>query len=144
MRRQPWNDGFAGGQPSPQPSPSGERGQVRNCLSLWERPARVVRASGEGGSPTGPILAVMQMTEPRPTASTSAPPGPLAIETRGLRKRYGDMLAVQGVDLAIPAGEIFGLLGPNGAGKTTTIKILLGLTLPVAGRCWIRGVPVQP
>lgn len=50
----------------------------------------------------------------------------LAVDVRGLRKRYGDVTAVDGVDLAIRAGEVFGLLGPNGAGKSTTVEILQG------------------
>src|SRR5215213_10145169 len=50
----------------------------------------------------------------------------LAIEVRGLRKRYGDLEAVRGIDFVVRRGEVFGLLGPNGAGKTTTIEILEG------------------
>lgn len=66
-----------------------------------------------------------------------------AIRCEGLTKSYGSVRALAGVDLAMPAGSIFGFLGPNGAGKTTTIKILLGLSLPTAGSCAIYGVPVQ-
>jgi ABC-2 type transport system ATP-binding protein len=50
----------------------------------------------------------------------------MAIEVRGLRKRYGDFEAVRGIDFAVRRGEVFGLLGPNGAGKTTTVEILEG------------------
>jgi ABC-2 type transport system ATP-binding protein len=50
----------------------------------------------------------------------------LAISVRGLRKRYGDLEAVAGVDLQVRRGEVFALLGPNGAGKTTTVEILEG------------------
>ncbi|MEU7577761.1 ABC transporter ATP-binding protein [Streptomyces sp. NPDC041068] len=50
----------------------------------------------------------------------------LAVDVRGLRKRYGDVTAVDGVDLAIRTGEVFGILGPNGAGKSTTVEILQG------------------
>jgi ABC-2 type transport system ATP-binding protein len=50
----------------------------------------------------------------------------LAIEVRGLRKRYGDLEAVRGIDFVVRRGEVFGLLGPNGAGKTTTVEILEG------------------
>ena len=53
--------------------------------------------------------------------------GTLAIEARGLTKQFGSILALDSLELAVPAGSIFGLLGPNGAGKTTTIRILAGL-----------------
>ncbi len=65
------------------------------------------------------------------------------IEAIGLQKRYGDRLAVKGVDLAVAPGEIFGFLGPNGAGKTTTIKMLIGLLRPSAGTARIGGFDVQ-
>ncbi|HLJ20483.1 MAG TPA: ABC transporter ATP-binding protein [Stellaceae bacterium] len=61
------------------------------------------------------------------------------IAARGLSKRYGRTVAVDGIDLEIRAGEIFGLLGPNGAGKTTTILMLLGLTEVSGGEIRVRG-----
>lgn len=66
-----------------------------------------------------------------------------AIRTEGLSKRFGDVLALDGLDLTVDRGEIFGFLGPNGAGKTTTIRLLLHLIRPTAGRAEIMGVPVQ-
>lgn len=57
----------------------------------------------------------------------------LAIRTRGLTKRFGAQTAVDGVDLAVPRGSVFGFLGPNGSGKTTTIRMLLGLIRPSGG-----------
>ena len=62
------------------------------------------------------------------------------IRTRGLTKNYGDLVAVDRLDLDVQVGEIFGLLGQNGAGKTTTILMLLGLTEPSAGRAWVVGL----
>ncbi|MFJ9370062.1 ATP-binding cassette domain-containing protein [Nocardia sp. NPDC101769] len=61
------------------------------------------------------------------------------IEAHGLTKRYGETLALDGLDLDIAAGEVFGFLGPNGAGKTTTIRLLLGLHRPSAGDVRISG-----
>jgi ABC-2 type transport system ATP-binding protein len=69
------------------------------------------------------------------------PPRP-AIEIRGLRKKYGELEAVKGIDLEVPAGEIFGFLGPNGAGKSTTIKILCTLVRPTAGDALVAGYHV--
>jgi ABC-2 type transport system ATP-binding protein len=65
--------------------------------------------------------------------------GNLAVEGRGLVKRYRKHVAVDGIDLEIGFGEICGLLGPNGAGKTTTILMLMGLTEPTAGRVSVLG-----
>ena len=62
-----------------------------------------------------------------------------ALSCTGVVKRYGDVLAVDGLDLEVRRGECFGLLGPNGAGKTTTIEILEGLLAPDAGRVRILG-----
>ncbi|HEX8025665.1 MAG TPA: ABC transporter ATP-binding protein [Candidatus Limnocylindrales bacterium] len=64
----------------------------------------------------------------------------LPIVTRGLTKTYGDIVAVDSLDLEINPGEIFGLLGQNGAGKTTTILMLLGLTEPTSGRARVVGL----
>ena len=66
-----------------------------------------------------------------------------SISAHGLRKVYRSIIALDGVDLEVQAGELFGLLGPNGAGKTTTVKILLGLTHPTAGEASIHGIPVS-
>ncbi|MFD4119447.1 ATP-binding cassette domain-containing protein [Streptomyces niveus] len=68
----------------------------------------------------------------------------VVIETRGLTKRYrGGQLAVDRLDLAVPAGSVFGFLGPNGSGKTTTIRMLMGLIEPTAGTASVlgRGMP---
>ena len=62
-----------------------------------------------------------------------------AIETRALTKRYGKVLALDGLDLTVPAGSVFGFLGPNGAGKSTTIKLLLDLIAPTGGTATVLG-----
>jgi ABC-2 type transport system ATP-binding protein len=63
-----------------------------------------------------------------------------AIRTEQLTKRYGETLALDSLDLAVSAGEVYGYLGPNGAGKTTTIRLLLGLHRPTAGRAELFGI----
>src|SRR5881227_801720 len=65
-----------------------------------------------------------------------------AVETSGLTKRFGDRVAVDGVDLRVPGGSAFGYLGPNGAGKTTLIRMLLGLTSATSGTMRLLGRPV--
>jgi len=65
------------------------------------------------------------------------------ISTAGLTKRFGNLTAVDGLDLEVSQGEFFAFLGPNAAGKTTTIKMLTGLLRPTAGRCSVGGFDLQ-
>jgi ABC-2 type transport system ATP-binding protein len=65
-----------------------------------------------------------------------------AVRTEGLRKTFGDLVAVDHLDLTIHRGEVFGVLGPNGSGKTTTIRMLCGLLTPTAGRATVVGFDV--
>ncbi|MFD1212705.1 ABC transporter ATP-binding protein [Arthrobacter sp. GCM10027362] len=71
--------------------------------------------------------------------SSGTPSAALAIETRGLTKRFGRQAAVDSIDLAVPRGSVFGFLGPNGSGKTTTIRMLLGLAAATDGRMRMLG-----
>lgn len=64
------------------------------------------------------------------------------VTTSGLRKEYHEVVAVRDVDLAIPAGEIFGLIGPNGAGKTTILRMLATALEPTSGQICFRGVDI--
>ncbi len=81
--------------------------------ALGEAPTRPARPSGEG----------------------------YALRTRGLVKHYGSQVALQGLDLAVPRGVVYGFLGPNGAGKTTLMRLLVGLIRPNAGEIEILGQP---
>ncbi len=65
-----------------------------------------------------------------------------AIETNSLTKRFGPVTAIEGIDLTVRSGEVFGLLGPNGAGKSTVIDLVLGLTTPTEGRALVFGTDV--
>ena len=67
-----------------------------------------------------------------------------AIRCEGLTKRFGELVALDGVDIEVPTGVIFGFLGPNGAGKTTLIRILTGLDRPSAGNAFVLGEGVGP
>ena len=67
----------------------------------------------------------------------------VVLRTENLTRRFGDLLAVDGLSLEVQQGEVFGLLGPNGAGKTTSISMMVGLLAPDAGRTLIRGRPVD-
>ena len=73
--------------------------------------------------------AMLTMRAPNP----ASPARPLAIEARGLVKRFDRTLAVDGIDISVPEGAIYGILGPNGAGKTTTLRMLLGIIDPDEG-----------
>jgi ABC-2 type transport system ATP-binding protein len=65
-----------------------------------------------------------------------------AIHTEALRREFGRTVAVAGLNLAVPRGEVFGFLGPNGGGKTTSLKLLLGLVAPTSGTGSVLGVPL--
>lgn len=65
----------------------------------------------------------------------------MVLEMRGVEKRYGNVRALAGVDLAVAPGEVVGFLGPNGAGKTTSIRVMLGLTSPTRGEARLFGGP---
>jgi ABC-2 type transport system ATP-binding protein len=101
-------------------------------VTFGRRPARDVGLPPEG-SPDETV---------RPAASVRQPPDSCAIATAGLSKRFSSgQLAVDGVDLAVPAGSVYGFLGPNGSGKTTTIRMLLGLIEPSSGSHELLGCP---
>lgn len=68
--------------------------------------------------------------------------GMSSVEVRRLVKVYGDVVALNGIDLSISKGRLFALIGPNGAGKTTLLRIIAGLNKPTSGEVWINGVLV--
>ena len=77
------------------------------------------------------------------SATTGTPPAASdTVVVHGLRKTFGTMVAVEGLDLTIHRGEVFGLLGPNGSGKTTTIRMLCGLMVPSGGSATVVGFDV--
>ncbi len=79
------------------------------------------------------------MTAAAPVGVAASAP---AIHTVDLSKRFGSTVALAGLSMTVPRGEIFGFLGPNGAGKTTSVKLLLGLLKPSAGEAWLLGEPI--
>ncbi|MFE7564538.1 ABC transporter ATP-binding protein [Kitasatospora sp. NPDC057500] len=83
------------------------------------------------------------MARPAPGAASPSRTCDDVIRTRGLTKRFrGGQLAVDGLDLTVPRGSVFGFLGPNGSGKTTTIRMLMGLIAPSAGVATVLGEPM--
>src|SRR5262245_23769693 len=78
----------------------------------------------------------------RPRVASRSMPRDIAVETQDLRKRYGDVEALAGVDLGVERGTVFGLLGPNGAGKTTAVRILTTLLRPDSGTATVAGFDV--
>ncbi len=82
------------------------------------------------------------MEQPQRAAPRAGTEAETVIETRGLAKRYRGTLAVDGLDLRVPRGSVFGFLGPNGSGKTTTIRMLMGLIEPTAGTARVLGRPM--
>jgi len=89
----------------------------------------------------------LEVSAGQPAGADEAPAGrpatAAAITTSGLTKRFrGGQLAVDGIDLLVPRGSVYGFLGPNGSGKTTTIRMLLGLVHPTSGSHELLGVPM--
>jgi len=81
--------------------------------------------------------------QPGAAVSTEeAAAGSPAVKTVELTKRFGRTVALAGLSMAVPRGEVFGFLGPNGAGKTTAVKLLLGLLTPSSGEGWLLGRPL--
>jgi ABC-2 type transport system ATP-binding protein len=72
-------------------------------------------------------------------AAVAPVPGEPVVSCRGLTKRYGELVAVDGVSFSLRAGTVTGYLGPNGAGKTTTLRLLLGLAEPTSGEARVFG-----
>lgn len=75
-------------------------------------------------------------------AIETANPGDVAIRARGLTKRFGELVAVDHVDLTVPKKQVYGFLGPNGSGKSTTIRMLCGLLTPTAGEIEVLGLRI--
>lgn len=97
-------------------------------------PEDVAPTPSAGSVPaTGPVPA------PAPDAARPAPPTFPALALRGLWRRFGEKVAVAGIDLDVPAGSFYGLVGPNGAGKTTTLSMATGLLHPDAGTVLVHG-----
>ena len=113
------------------------------------------RSSRRRHLPLLPRLPTSRSRQPVPLPSLTpfrdrgVPDGPqstdddsnLALATRGLRKSYGSRLALDGLDLSVPTGVVYGFLGPNGAGKTTTMRVLTGLIHPDGGAIEMFGRP---
>jgi ABC-2 type transport system ATP-binding protein len=85
---------------------------------------------------------VTEAAEQGGVAEAAGDTGDVVIETRRLAKRYRGTLAVDGLDLRVPRGSVFGFLGPNGSGKTTTIRMLMGLIQPTSGSARVLGRPM--
>lgn len=88
------------------------------------------------------VAAAFLSPEGEPAVGEVVEPGTVALSVRGVVKRYGPVIAVDGVTFSVRRGEIFGLLGPNGAGKTTLIRMLTTLARPTAGELFVAGVNV--
>src|SRR6266576_3426493 len=85
-------------------------------------------------------MALAEKTAAAATDEVAA--GTPAVKTVELTKRFGRTVALAGLSMTVPRGEVFGFLGPNGAGKTTAVKLLLGLLTPSSGEGWLLGRPV--
>ena len=114
-------------EPVPQPDPALQPGPV-------QQPGPVPQPD--------PALHSASALAPAPSLHPSAGPRVPALSIRGLAKRFGDKIAVDGISLDVPAGSFYGIVGPNGAGKTTTLSMATGLLRPDFGTAAVHGVDV--
>ena len=119
-------------------------GQVLAATSPAELLARTASTSLEEAFIA--LLPAERRQRHRPVRIPPAPPAAaeVVIEAQSLSRRFGTFTAVDGVDLRIQRGEIFGFVGSNGCGKTTTMKMLTGLLPASGGQAWLLGRPVRP
>ena len=103
---------------------------------------RTNRAHVGAGSVNGGTATVPEQTPHEAMPEPAQAPEP-AIDGRELVRRFGQIVALNGVSLAVPPGEIHALLGPNGAGKTTLLRLLAGLMTPTSGSVRVLGRPVE-
>lgn len=109
------------------------------------RPADPAAAPSSAATVAPSSAATVATVAPSPAArrrAVDAPDPDLALVTRGLTKRFGDKVALDGLDLDVPAGSFYGVVGPNGAGKTTALSMATGLLRPDHGQAWLHGVDV--
>jgi ABC-2 type transport system ATP-binding protein len=103
-------------------------------------PPPVPQPGPETGPGAAPSAVPTSGSVPQPATGPGPSAGAPALSLHGLWRRFGDKVAVAGVDLVIPAGSFYGLVGPNGAGKTTTLSMATGLLRPDAGTVLVGGV----
>ena len=119
------------------PARVSEEAETEQAFGMPPAPPAVEPA---GDAPASPLVtAGVGPGEGRPSQSVV----PLALEARGLYKRFGSTVAVEDFTLSVPRGAIFGLIGPNGAGKTTSMRMLATLLEPDGGDAWIGGASIQ-
>lgn len=120
----------------------------RDGTGAAPRPARAIAGAAPIGAqrlyrtvqPAGPVDLTAWGRRHHHPACGSDHPGAFMIDVRGLRKAYGERTVVDGIDLTVQEGEIFGILGPNGAGKTTTVECIGGLRRPDGGSIRVAGL----
>jgi ABC-2 type transport system ATP-binding protein len=93
-------------------------------------------------APAGTVATAGPATAPAPRSAAAPAADAVVLSIEGLRRRFGSTVAVDDVDLEVPAGSFYGIVGPNGAGKTTTLSMVTGLLRPDAGRITVHGVDV--
>ena len=119
------------------------RGRHARCR-IRRRAPRPSRGTGGGtGGDRQRGLVGVRCRARRLVVRSEAPVTTHAIETRGLSKKYGDLVVLDGLDLEVQTGSVYGFLGPNGAGKSTTIKLMLDLIRPTAGSVTVLGHDAQ-
>jgi ABC-type branched-subunit amino acid transport system ATPase component/ABC-type branched-subunit amino acid transport system permease subunit len=114
----------------------------QGIFGIGERAARALGLLRSEGGPPLPPRPAAAAAAAAPAAAPAAPSGMAALEVRGLTKRFGALVAVDGASLTVRRGELLSVIGPNGAGKTTLFNTLTGLYPPDGGTAFFRGLEI--
>ncbi|MHA7133942.1 ABC transporter ATP-binding protein [Oerskovia turbata] len=126
--------------PEPQLPPTDRTDPATPTAFTTPGPRTATAAPADGSAAAAASVLAPAAPAPAPASATREPGTAPALSVRGLWKKFGEKVAVAGIDLDVPAGSFYGLVGPNGAGKTTALSMATGLLRPDFGTAYVHGL----